>query len=268
MYWKDKICLITGGSAGLGLAIGRELAARQAKVILVARGQEQLDAAAAQLRTQGGNVLAIAGDMAWQEDVDRTASEVASQFGRLDMLVNCAGRSTRGAVLDTTPEDFLQLIEANFITTVRATRALAPMLLQSRGHVVNIGSLASKVAAPYLGAYPAAKHAVAAYAQQLRLELGPKGLHAILVCPGPIDRDDAGLRYSAGAQGIPDTAQAPGGGARLKRINPEQLAKKILKACESRRAELIVPRKARMLFAIAQLWPAWGDRLLLKSVSG
>lgn len=267
-YWQNKICLITGGSAGLGLAIGHALADRQAKVILVARRQEPLDAAAAEIRKRGAEALAIAADMAWQEDVDRVAGEVADRFGRLDMLVNCAGRSTRSAILETSPEDFLQLIEANLITTVRATRALAPLLIASRGHLVNVGSLASKVAAPYLGAYPASKHAIAAYTQQLRLELGPQGLHAMLVCPGPIARHDAGTRYVAEAPGVPADAQAPGGGARVKSLDPDRLAADILKACESRRLELIAPAKARLLFAISQLSPRLGDWLLQRAIKG
>ncbi len=219
-YWRDKVCLVTGASAGLGLTIGSELANRGAKVIFNARGKEQLDAAVEKLRARGGSVSAIAADMAWQEDVDRLATTVTEQFGKLDFLCNCAGRSTRGAVLDTSPEDFQQLIEANLYTAVRTTRALAPLLMASRGHLVNIGSLASKAAARYMGAYPASKFALAAYTQQLRLELAEQGVHVMLVCPGPVARDDAGRRYAAAGPDIPAAAQAPGAGARVKAIDP------------------------------------------------
>ena len=112
------------------------------------------------------------------------------QFGRLDALVNNAGRSMRRSILETTPEDFQQLMELNLIGLVRCTRAAAPQLLANRGHLVNIGSLAAKSAARWVGAYPATKFAVAAYSQQLRLELGPQGLHVLLACPGPIARDE------------------------------------------------------------------------------
>src|SRR5688572_11888975 len=95
-YWHDKVCVVSGGSAGLGLAIGRALAQNGARVVLTARRQEVLDASAAELNRAGGKVTAIAGDMAWQDDVDRVAAAVAQQFGRVDLLCNCAGRSTRG----------------------------------------------------------------------------------------------------------------------------------------------------------------------------
>ncbi|HYO25098.1 MAG TPA: SDR family NAD(P)-dependent oxidoreductase, partial [Lacipirellulaceae bacterium] len=179
-YWSDKACLVTGGSAGLGLAVARALAAAGARVALVARRKDPLEAAADELRRTGAKVVALAGDVAWQDDVDRIVPAVVAEFGRLDMLCNAAGRSTRSAVLETTPQDFQQLLDVNFLATVRMTRAAAPHLLAARGHVITVGSLASKVAARYMGAYPASKFAVAAYTQQLRLELGPQGLHALL----------------------------------------------------------------------------------------
>jgi short-subunit dehydrogenase len=267
MYWQDKVCLVTGGSAGLGLAIARALAERGARLVVTARRPEPLEAAAAELRKLAAVVLPIAGDVVWQEDVDRLAAAVGAEFGRLDFLCNCAGRSTRAAVLDASPEDFQQLLDVNFLAAVRLTRAFAPSLLASRGHLVNIGSLAAKVAAPYLGAYPASKFPLAAYSQQLRLELGPQGLHVLLVCPGPIARDDAGARYVAtSTPGVPAAAQGPAGGAKVKALDPARLAADILRACERRRPELVAPAKAKLLFAIAQLAPAWGDWLLRRSL--
>ena len=150
--------------------------------------------------------------------------------------------------------------------TVRMTRALAPQLIASGGHLVNIGSLASKVAPKYMGAYPASKFAVAAYTQQLRLELGLQGVHVMLACPGPIRRDEPGPRYAA-AGDVPTAAQAPGAGANSA-IAPERLAAAILKACERRKSELVMPAKARLLFAISQLSADWGDWLLNKFMRG
>jgi NAD(P)-dependent dehydrogenase (short-subunit alcohol dehydrogenase family) len=263
-YWQNKVCVVTGGSAGLGLAIGRALSRAGAKAVLVSRNKEPLEAAAEGLRSAGGDVTTIAGDVAWQEDVDRLAASVNEKFGRLDFLCNCAGRSTRGAALETAPEDFQQLFDVNFLTMVRVTRALAPLLIESRGHLVNIGSLASKVGPRHMGAYPASKFAVAAYTQQLRLELSERGLHVMLVCPGPIARAAAGPRYAA-VMGVPDQAHGPGAGAQLKAIDPDWLAEAILNACERRRPELVVPGKAKILFVISQLSARWGDWLLRRS---
>jgi short-subunit dehydrogenase len=94
------------------------------------------------------------------------------------------------------------------------------------------------------------------------LELGPEGLHVLLVCPGPIARKDDRLYPLAGLEDVPERARAPGAGVRVGRIKPEWLAREILRACERRRPELVVPGRARLLFALAQLSPRLGDWLV------
>jgi short-subunit dehydrogenase len=107
---------------------------------------------------------------------------------------------------------------------------------------------------------------VAALAQQLRMECAERGSHVLLVCPGPVARDDGARRYqdSGSSADVPPEAYEPAGGAKVRRITPQQLAAKILRACERRRAELIVPSSARLLFALAQLSPKLGDWFLRK----
>jgi NAD(P)-dependent dehydrogenase (short-subunit alcohol dehydrogenase family) len=258
-FWKDKVVLVTGGSSGLGRVIADAYCQAGAKLAIVGLEAPQVEQAAKEMQAAGGDVLGIAANITKQEDVDRLFAEVLQHFGRLDVLVNNAGRSMRGKVLDTTPEQFRDLMELNFIALVRCTRAAIPHLLKQRGHIVNIGSLAAKSAARWVGAYPATKFAVAAYSQQLRLELGPEGLHVLLVCPGPIERKDARLYPLAGLEDVPESARAPGAGVQVHAIPPQQLAQSILQACEQRRPELVVPGKARLLFAISQLWPTFGD---------
>lgn len=269
-YWQNKVAIVTGGSGGLGRAIAEAFAAAGARVVVAARNAETLEQTAAQLAKNGRQVAPIAADITRQEDVERLVAQTIDRFGRLDALVNNAGRSMRRAVLETTPEDFQQLMELNLIGLVRTTRAAAPHLLASRGHVVNISSLAGKSAARWIGAYPATKFAVSAYTQQLRLELGPQGLHVLLVCPGPIARDeprDETSRVLRGeeASGVPTRALKPGAGVRTKAIQPERLAAAILRACEKRKAELIVPPAARLLFALLQLSPRLGDWIVRKT---
>jgi NAD(P)-dependent dehydrogenase (short-subunit alcohol dehydrogenase family) len=259
VYWTDKVALVTGGSAGLGLAIARALVAAGAKTTIAARDESRLKAAAESISAGGNPCRWQVADVTNQADCAAIVAHTNEAHGRLDLLVNCAGRSTRGAIEATTEADFAELLDLNFLSAVRCTQAALPHLLASHGHVVHIGSLASKSASKFLGAYPASKFPLAAYAQQLRLELGPKGLHTLLVCPGPIRREDAGERYVEAAGDLPPEAKRPGGGVRLKGIDPDWLARRILQACERREAEIVVPGKARLLFAISQLWPTLGD---------
>jgi NAD(P)-dependent dehydrogenase (short-subunit alcohol dehydrogenase family) len=263
-HWKDRVVLVTGGSSGLGRAIADGFAAAGAKIVVAARDADAVQKAVAELQAAGSDALGIQADITQQADVDRLIGEAIARFGKLDVLVNNAGRSTRGKILDTSPEQFRELMELNFVALVRCTRAAAPHLLASRGHIVNIGSLAAKAASRWVGAYPATKHAVAAYSQQLRLELAPQGLHILLVCPGPIERKDARLQSLEGMENVPERARQPGAGVRTKAIPPKWLAAQIVRACERRAPEIVVPGYARLLFAVAQLWPRLGDWLVLK----
>ncbi len=209
----------------------------------------------------------FAADITNEEQVAQLLAHTRDKYGRLDVLVNAAGKSSRGRATETPPEKFQELWELNFLATVRCVQALLPLIVESHGSIVNIGSLASKTAGQFLGAYPASKFPVAAYSQQLRMELRAEGVHILLVCPGPIRRDDAGRRYTSESDDIPESAQRPGGGAKLDAIDPVKLAAQVLTACERRQPELVVPAKARWLFAVSQLWPTLGDKILRRKTS-
>lgn len=267
MMWTGKNAVITGGSSGLGLAIARAFARRGARVAIIGLEQHGVEQARSELEKHT-EVLPLVADIRNEADVIRCRDAIHSAWRTVDVLVNAAGRSMRGAICDTTPEQFRELFELNVVALVQVTRALLPDLLATRGHVVNIGSLASKAAAKYLGAYPATKHAVAAFSQQLRLELGAKGLHVLLVCPGPIARTGPRLYPLEGEERVLEAARAPGGGVKVKAIDPDRLADKIVTACEKRLVELVVPSRARILFALAQLFPRIGDWLILRFTPG
>jgi short-subunit dehydrogenase len=238
---------------------------------MVARNQAPLDSAVQDVKSHGVDVLSVIADVTRAEDIKRIRDTALNSWGGIDLLCHCAGRSMRGTTLATTPADFRELWETNFLSAVECIQQFAEPLMQSHGHIVLVGSLASKVAAGYLGAYPSSKFPLAALAQQLRLETESRGLHTLLVCPGPIARDDhhaLGSRYSAQGAEVPAAAHQPGGGAKMRAINPHWLAERILRACEERQAELIVPKRARWLFAVTQLSPRLGDWLLRRMTSG
>lgn len=273
-YWLGKVAVVTGGSAGLGLALATALVEAGARVMIVGRDAEKLAAAAEQLAARaepGGSdqpsVSTCAADITTADDVQRVFQQVERRYGQLDLLLNNAGRSDRGLLLETPLERLRELWELNFLASIACAQRAAPLLLRSRGHLVFIGSLAAKSAARYLGAYPSSKFPLAAAAQQLRLELGPQGLHVMLVCPGPIARQDEGQRYDEAAGHLPAEARRPGGGVKLRGIEAPALARRILHACERRRAELVLPAKARLLFALAQLAPTWSDWLVLRKTT-
>ncbi|MCE9604046.1 MAG: SDR family NAD(P)-dependent oxidoreductase [Planctomycetia bacterium] len=268
-YWSQKVVVVTGASGGLGYSIAEAFVRAGANVVLSARTPATLQAAEERLRLLNGQsrevgLLSVPTDVTRDEDVAALIARTIERFGRIDALVNNAGLSMRKGVLETTVEDFREMLDLNLLAVVRCTRAAAPHLIASKGHLVNIGSLAGKAASRFLGAYPASKFAVTAYTQQLRLELAVEGLHVLLVCPGPIARDDGRVRSPEELAKLPESARKPGGGVKVSRIQPEVLAAKILTACERRRGELIVPWKARILFTLMQTSPVLADWLIRK----
>ena len=236
-----------------------ELCLRGATVGIVARDGNRLHQTSEELGCAGGWQC----DITAPEQVAGLFETIEAEWGGLDLLVNAAGRSSRGTAAQTPPPELQQLWELNFLGTVRCIQAALP-LLSSDASVVNIASLSAKIASPHMGGYPASKFPLAAYSQQLRLEL-PQ-LHVLLVCPGPIQRDDAGQRYDDAAE-VPEQGRKPGGGVRLRGIPPEHLTRMILRACQRRQAELIVPKRARLLFAIADLYPRLGDWIVRRMTS-
>jgi NAD(P)-dependent dehydrogenase (short-subunit alcohol dehydrogenase family) len=263
-YWNGKVAIVTGASSGLGQTIADRLGAAGARVAIAARGIDALEATAAGLRAKGYDVSAIAADVTDQASVERLVRETVERYGRLDLLVNNAGKSMRRAAIETTPEDFREQFDLNVIAAVRTTRASAPHLIESGGHLVNIASLAGKAPARYMGAYGPSKAALVSYTEQLRLELGDR-LHVLLVCPGPIARDEPRARSPEELKGLPPSAAQPGGGVKTGAIRPERLAGDILRACEKRQLELIYPWAARIVFALMQLSPRLMDILIRKT---
>lgn len=266
-YWNDKVVIVTGGSSGLGLAIGEAFAEKGAKTVLAARTPGPLRQAADSLRDKRYRVLDIAADVTSQESVDHLIKATLDEFGQIDVLVNNAGRSMRRSILKTSPEDFAELMDLNFLGVVRCTLAAAPHLIKRKGHLVNIGSLAGKAPARHVGAYPATKFATSAYTQQLRLELEPLGLHVMLVCPGPIARSaprrepEQQLRGEF-EPGLPDRAYLPGAGVRTRSYRPERIAQAIVRGCQNRKREILFPWSSRFLFALMQVSPTLADFLI------
>jgi len=266
-YWHQKVVLVTGGSSGLGEVLCRKFLSAGASVVAVARNEDKLRAAASAWNAVAGRVLPVAADVTRPDEIASVLQTLQQQYGRLDAVVHAAGRSDRGRLTEVPVERLEDLWRINALAALLLARSSIELLDRHQGHLVLIGSLAGKTAAPYMGGYPASKFALTAIAHQLRLETDGSAVHILLVCPGPIARPDAGQRYDALAQGLPETARRPGGGVRLRGIDPERLAERILEACRRRKRELIVPSRARWLFAVQQLWPTAGDWLLRRFFS-
>jgi short-subunit dehydrogenase len=239
------------------------------RVMIVGRDQQRLDEATDRLRSESSDTVAsISANLASLPEAHRVTQAVKTRFQRLDVLVNCVGLSDRGLIEQLESETLEELFRQNVTTALHCCQASLPMLEDSGGVIVNIGSLASKVGARYIGGYSAAKHALAGMTQQLRLELRPKGIHVGLVNPGPIQRDDAGQRYEKQiSDDLPEQARKPGGGTSVKGIPPQRVADAVMTCVTKRKPDIVLPGHMRILIALGHAFPRLGDWLLLKFTS-
>jgi len=184
---RDKFAVVTGASTGIGAAVAHRLAASGAHLVLVARNADRLDETATALgRRHGVTVRAVALDLATADAPARLAKTLADEGIEVEMLVNNAGVSARGPVLDGDPARFRSLIDVNVTALTELTTLLLPaMVARGHGAVVNIASTGGYVPAPYLAVYAATKAYVVSFTQALWAETRATGVRGGAVSPGP-----------------------------------------------------------------------------------
>jgi NAD(P)-dependent dehydrogenase (short-subunit alcohol dehydrogenase family) len=185
----EQVMVITGASSGIGLATARMAAERGARVVAAAREESELQSLADEIRSAGGQAIAVATDVADAAAVDRLAEAAIGGFGQIDTWVNNAGVSVYGKLIDVPLEDQRRLFETNFWGMVHGCRSAIKQMRSRGGTIINVGSMVSDRAAPLQGAYNASKHAVKGYTDTLRMELEHDGIPIAitLVKPAAID---------------------------------------------------------------------------------
>ena len=204
---EGKVALITGGGSGIGEACARLFAADGAKVAVMGRRPEPLQRVAAET---GG--LAAPGDASRPEDCERAAAATVEAFGRLDVLVCCAGIEAEGSVTAMDLGEWRRVMDANLEAVMQMCRATVPAMLQTGGgSIVNVSSLAGLVAPGNMAAYVTSKSALLGLTRSLAVDYGPLGIRVNSLCPGwvwtPMSQDE--MRMYAEAKDItPDEAVA------------------------------------------------------------
>jgi NAD(P)-dependent dehydrogenase (short-subunit alcohol dehydrogenase family) len=180
-----RVAVVTGGTAGIGRALALGLCEAGADVVACARTAEAVDETAAEIEARGRRTIRATADVTDRASLERAKGATLAAFGRIDILVNCAGRIKRTPILDLAEEEWSGILETNLTGTLRACQVFGrPMLERGSGRIVNIASLNSFVSFLEVAAYAASKAGVSGLTRSLAVEWGPKGVIVNAIAPG------------------------------------------------------------------------------------
>jgi len=179
-----KVALITGASSGIGEATALVLAGAGARVAIAARRADRLDALAGRIAKAGGEALKIKADVTDNDEVTGMVDKVVAEWGRLDILVNNAGQMLLSPLAEARGDDLRHMVELNLIALMEITRIALPHLKQSRGHIVNVASVAGRIASPGSSGYAATKFGVVGFSEAVRREVYSDKVRVTVIEPG------------------------------------------------------------------------------------
>lgn len=249
--FRDRVAVVTGASSGIGAQLARDLAARGARVALLARRLDRLESLAREL---GGDAKAVpvACDVSDRASVDAAMATVLSRCGRIDLLVNNAGYVTHRLFKDHDVADMERMIRTNLFGTIYTIKAVLPAMRARReGWVVNLSSVAGKLGQPDEAVYSATKFAVTGLSEGISYELAPLGIHVMTVYPALVRTemftDDVLAR-------MPERAKKTF-------CEPAEFTRAVLRALAKGAFEVTVPRYVNIAYVIRTVFPGLHRRI-------
>ena len=263
----QQVVIVTGASAGIGEAGVRMLAREGATVVLVARRKARLDQLKQEIEAGGGRALAVEADITSAEDRRRIVRETLSAFGRIDALVNNAGYGQRGPIELVPVEAIRRNFETNLFSLIALTQLIIPIMREKgSGRIVNISSVAGRIASPLSSVYDATKHALEAVSDGLRGELAPFGIKVVIIEPGFIVTEFLDVANEVSREVVEQAGPYAASIARrnqsMQRLRkmagtPDDIGKLIVKALTlaNPRARYSAPGHAKVLIALRRFVP-------------
>ncbi|HOK61993.1 MAG: SDR family oxidoreductase [Tenuifilum sp.] len=254
---SGKVVVITGASSGIGKALTYEFSKYNTKLVIGARNIDELKAIASELSSVGVEVLPVKTDVTSESDCKNLVEQAISRYGQIDILINNAGVSMRALFKDVDLKVIRHLMDVNFWGTVYCTKYALPYLLETKGSVVGVSSIAGFHGLPGRCGYSASKFAMHGFLETLRIENLKNGLHVMIAAPGFTATN---VRFSAlTADGTPQ-GMSPRDEKNM--MTPEEVAKIIVNGIAKRRRNIIMGTEGKISVLAQRILPTVIDRLL------
>ncbi|MFV0366140.1 MAG: SDR family oxidoreductase [Mangrovibacterium sp.] len=252
---KDKVVIITGASSGIGRALAYEFVAKGSKVVLGARRLERLEAIQQELGTR--HVTICQSDVSKEGDCAKLIQLTLDVHGRIDVLINNAGISMRANFVSADVEVLKQVMDVNFWGTVYCTKYALPHLLEAKGSLVGVISIAGYVGLPGRTGYTSSKFAVRGFLDTLRIENKHRKLHVLVAAPGFTASE---VRFSALTAHGEKQAETPRKEETM--MTAEEVASRIYKSVKRRKRQLILTFwEGKFTVFLGKFWPRLLDKL-------
>ncbi|MDB5201320.1 MAG: short-chain dehydrogenase [Ferruginibacter sp.] len=256
-FFRNKVVAITGGSDGIGKALVELLIPLGAKVATCARNQDKLYDL--QLKYSTEPLHCVVADVSNLNDCQLFINSTIKQFGGIDILINNAGISMRTLLRDADLDVFKKVMDINYFGTVYCTKLALESIIERKGTIVGISSIAGYRGLPGRSGYSASKFALNGWLEAVRTELLDDGVNVMWVCPGFTKSNirNAALNGKSESQG-----ESPLNEAEL--MSADECAKHILDAVEKRKRTLVLTFKGKQTVFVNKFFPAWADKLTRK----
>ena len=259
--FKDKVIIITGASSGIGLACAKELFAQGARLSLAARNIEAIENLAREFNSNGKRAIAVKTDVTIEEDCKHLIDSTINAFDKIDILINNAGISMRASFANVSIDVLKRLMDVNFWGTVYCSKYAFPYLLQVKGSLVGISSVAGIHGLPGRTGYSSSKYAMQGLLDTIRVETLGKGLHVMVAMP---TFTASNVRFSA----LTADGSAQGGTPRNegKMMSAKEAAKRIVKGIRKRKRKITMSTAGRLTPIVSMLFPRFVDNLYYKQM--
>ncbi|MDR1055265.1 MAG: SDR family oxidoreductase [Prevotellaceae bacterium] len=253
---QDKVVVITGASSGIGMACAKEFVDRGAKVMMAARNIEKLEQLAGELKQAETTVSTCQTDVSDENDCKKLIQSTINTFGAIDVLINNAGVSMRAAFQQVDLSVLKRLMDVNFWGTVYCTKHALAYLLNAKGSVVGVSSVAGLHGLPGRTGYSSSKYAIQGFLDTLRIETLKKELHVMVAIPG---FTASNVRFSALTADGSQQGETPRNEEKM--MSAEEVAKRIANGIEQRKRTLAMTYEGKLTPILKLLFPKWLDKM-------